>query len=78
MYKSEQKPKMPDNNVQNSFDTKENQDVPETFPTPPQASMCSPPMSIRGEDEDPPYSLMSQFSRNSSPVLFSPDEVRYI
>lgn len=54
---------------------KEKEDIRETFPTPPQIPICSPPMSVVGEDEDTPYSLMPEYSRNSSPFLLSPDEV---
>ena len=75
LCKSEKKPKNLDENVKKNFGPKE---VPETFPTPPQVSMCSSPLSVRGEDEDAPYSLTPQFSRNSSPMFFSPDEVRII
>ena len=75
LCKSEKKPKNLDENVKKNFGPKENT-VPETFPTPPQVSMCSSPLSVRGEDDDTPYSLTPQFSRNSSPMFFSPDEVR--
>ena len=61
--------------MQKNFDTTEKEDIPGTFPTPPQVPMCSPPMSVTGDDEDITYSLMPQFSRNSSPMFFSPDEV---
>ena len=66
VYECEEKPK--------SFGGKVKEDLKESFPT----AMCSPPMSVTEEDEDMPYSLMPQYTRNSSPLFFSNDEVRNI
>ncbi|XP_028403350.1 bromodomain-containing protein C631.02-like [Dendronephthya gigantea] len=74
VYKSEQKPNKFDESVEENFDAKEKDDVGETFPTPPQVSICSPPISVTGEDDETPYPLMPRFSRNSSPMLSSPEE----
>ena len=75
MYKCEQKPKKLDENLEKNFNTKEQEDFRETFPTPPQVAMCSPPISVTGDDEDISYSLLPQFSRNSSPMFDSTEEV---
>lgn len=73
--KSETKPKELDESLKENFDAKDKDDVGEPFPTPPQVSMCSPPMSVTGEDDDTSYPLMHQFSQNSSPMFSSPEEV---
>ena len=75
LYKNHQKAKTLDENLETNFDTAEDKDGRETFPTPPQVAMCSPPMSVAEDEEDIAYSLMPQFSRNSSPMLFNSEEV---
>ena len=75
LYKKHQKPRRLTENQEKNFDATESKDARETFPTPPQVAMCSPPMSVVEDEEDISYSLMPQFSRNSSPTFYSPEEV---
>ena len=77
MYKNHQKANKREEDLEKSFDTVESKDGRETFPTPPQVTICSPPISVAEDDEDDSYSLMPQFSQNSTPLFCSPEEVPY-